>query len=75
MANTQYAVKIRMKCTGSYSVGPYDSMDEARSVAEEIVSGERESIKTQRGSLIFLCDDPEVVEIVPFTRRDKEDDE
>jgi hypothetical protein len=75
MANTQYAVKIRMKSTGSYSVGPFNLMDEARTVAEEIVSGEMESIKTQRGSIIFLCDDPEVVEVVPFTRRDREDDQ
>lgn len=75
MAITQYAVKVRMKHTGSYSVGPFNSMDEARGVAEGIVSGEADGICTQRSSIIYLCDDPEVVEVVPFTRKEKEDDQ
>ena len=69
----QYAVKIRMKHTNSYSVGPYSNLDEARAMAQEIVSGNIDEVKTQRGSILFLCDDPEVVEIVRFSSRDEID--
>lgn len=75
MANTQFAVKIRMKHTGSYSVGPYASMDEAKNTAMLITSGELDGVQTQRGTILYLCDDPEVVEIVPFTPRFRDDKE
>ena len=71
MSQTQYVVKVRMKHTGSYSVGPYRTMEEAEIVAKDIAFSGGNTLRTQRGTTIFLCADPEVVEIVSFVRKDE----
>lgn len=70
MAEMQYAVKIKMKYSGSYSVGPYNDRKEAEGIAADIAFGDVNTIKTQRGSTLYICTDPEAVEVVPFIRKD-----
>ena len=70
MQETQYAIKVRMRYSGSYSIGPYKSRTEAEYLAREIVAGEISELKTQRGSTLYICGDPEVVEVVPFAKKD-----
>ncbi len=72
MQQTMYAVKVRMKHTGSYSVGPYRTVEDAEIVAKDIAFDGANTLRTQRGTTIFLCESPEVVEIVQFVK--KEDD-
>lgn len=72
MNQTQYVVKVRMKYTGSYSVGPYKTLEEAELIAKDIAFSGANTLRTQRGTTIFLCADPEVVEIVSFVRKDEE---
>ena len=72
MSQTQYVVKVRMKHTGSYSVGPYKTQEEAEFIAKDIAFAGANTLRTQRGTTIFLCADPEVVEIVSFVRKEEE---
>jgi pyruvate/oxaloacetate carboxyltransferase len=66
----QYVVKVHMKRTGTYSVGPYHTVEEAEDVAKDIAFYGANTLCTQRGTKIFLCDEPEVVEVVSFVRKD-----
>ena len=61
MANTQYAGNIMMKCAVSYSVGPYRTLKEAGLIAKDVAFCGVNALRTQRGSAMFLCDDPEAV--------------
>lgn len=74
MSQTQYVVKVRMKHTGSYSVGPYRTVEDAEFVAKDVAFAGANTLRTQRGTTIFLCESPEVVEIVSFVRKDEEAD-
>ena len=73
MQQTMYAVKVRMKHTGSYSVGPYKTHEDAEVVAKDIAFSGANTFRTQRGTTLFLCADPEVVEIVKFVKKDDDD--
>ncbi len=64
MDKTQYAIKVHMKHTGTYPVGPYRTVEEAEIVAKDIAFGGANTLCTQSGTTIFLCDEPEVVEVL-----------
>lgn len=66
MGDVQYVIKVKMKYTGTYSVGPFAEREMAENIADEIASGEMSRVKTQRGSTIYICGDPEIVEVLAF---------
>lgn len=73
MGSTQYAIKIRTASGGMYSVGPYDTLQEAETMAEDIAyNGNLSRLRTQKHGLLYLCDQPEVVEIIPFKMKESE---
>lgn len=67
---TQYAVKVHT-VAGTFALGPYRTMNEAASAADEITDGSEGYFETQRGSRVRFTQMPACIEVITFRPKDK----